>query len=506
MRRVVAGFALSLSCVGFALAAEPASSLASRKADATRQQKELRERIHAIQKDIDRRESAQRDAADQLRASESAISDINRRLVELADEARVIEQTQHTLDGKMATQRTLLAKRRAELADQLRAQYADGLSPWTALLSGNDPQAIGRDLSYLGYISRARAETVRGIQRALANLADLRSQSEEQGRKLADVRKSTAEQKTGLQNQEEARQQVLSRIEAQLKAQRAQASHMARDEQHLGQLIGNLDKAIAEAAEAARRAEAARKAEEARKAAEAARKARAAQLAREQAARKQAEAALAEKARRQAEAAQAEQARQQVEAAAQAEKARQQAQEEQARRPAQAAQEAPQRQQAPVEQARRPAETEPAGGAPTRPPEGVAPRGGFHGLEKGLPYPVRGGEVQGRFGTSRPDGGVWRGIVLRAPAGTPVHVIAAGRVVYANWLSGFGNIMIVDHGDGYMSIYAYNQSLLKRVGDIVRAGDTIASVGATGGQVESGLYFEIRHRGAPVNPLLWLRH
>ena len=133
------------------------------------------------------------------------------------------------------------------------------------------------------------------------------------------------------------------------------------------------------------------------------------------------------------------------------------------------------------------------------------PPGGFGGLKKGLPYPVH-GDVQGRFGVARPDGGIWRGIVLRSDAGTPVHVVADGRVVYANWLSGFGNIMIVDHGDKYLTIYAYNQSLLKRVGDIVHAGETIARVGATGGQVESGLYFEIRHQGTPVNPLLWLGH
>ena len=125
-------------------------------------------------------------------------------------------------------------------------------------------------------------------------------------------------------------------------------------------------------------------------------------------------------------------------------------------------------------------------------------------MRKGLSYPVT-GEVQGRFGAERPDGGIWRGIVLRAAEGAPVKAIAAGKVVYANWLKGFGNMIIVDHGQQYMSIYAYNQSLLKSVGDAVGAGQTIATVGATGGQVESGLYFEIRHNGAPINPLLWLR-
>src|SRR5690606_4270912 len=132
------------------------------------------------------------------------------------------------------------------------------------------------------------------------------------------------------------------------------------------------------------------------------------------------------------------------------------------------------------------------------------PRGGFKGLRKGLPYPVK-GEVLGRFGAQRPEGGLWRGIVLRSNEGTPVRVIEAGKVVYSNWLSGFGNILIVDHGAKFLTVYAYNKSLLKQVGDIVHAGDTIATVGATGGQVDPGLYFEIRHQSTPVNPLLWLR-
>ncbi|NRF50545.1 peptidoglycan DD-metalloendopeptidase family protein, partial [Pseudomonas stutzeri] len=101
-------------------------------------------------------------------------------------------------------------------------------------------------------------------------------------------------------------------------------------------------------------------------------------------------------------------------------------------------------------------------------------------------------------------GGVWRGIVLRAAAGTPVKAGAPGPVGYANWLRGFGNLIIVDHGKPYLTVYAYNQSLLKQVGDPVAGGDALAPVGATGGQVESGLYFEIRYRGAPVDPAQWL--
>jgi septal ring factor EnvC (AmiA/AmiB activator) len=112
--------------------------------------------------------------------------------------------------------------------------------------------------------------------------------------------------------------------------------------------------------------------------------------------------------------------------------------------------------------------------------------------------------MQGKFGAERPDGGIWRGIVLRAQAGTTVRAVAPGRVVFASWMTGFGNLLIIDHGRDYLSVYAYNQSTLKQVGDIVGRGDAVARVGATGGQVEPGLYFELRHQGKPINPQVWL--
>ena len=82
--------------------------------------------------------------------------------------------------------------------------------------------------------------------------------------------------------------------------------------------------------------------------------------------------------------------------------------------------------------------------------------------------------------------------------------MASGRVVFADWLRGFGNLMIVDHGTGYMSLYGNNESLLRQVGDEVKAGDPIAQVGATGGNAQTGLYFELRFQGKPFDPLSWV--
>jgi septal ring factor EnvC (AmiA/AmiB activator) len=129
----------------------------------------------------------------------------------------------------------------------------------------------------------------------------------------------------------------------------------------------------------------------------------------------------------------------------------------------------------------------------------------FARLKGRLPLPAR-GTVSARFGSSRHVGKLkWQGIVIDAADGTDVKAIAAGRVVFADWLRGFGLLLILDHGDGYMSLYGYNQDLRKSVGDMVNAGDVIATVGDNGGHNQSGLYFEIRHQGAPVNPLNWCR-
>ncbi|RBO84695.1 murein hydrolase activator EnvC family protein [Marinomonas aquiplantarum] len=96
------------------------------------------------------------------------------------------------------------------------------------------------------------------------------------------------------------------------------------------------------------------------------------------------------------------------------------------------------------------------------------------------------------------------GVTLKAQEGDPVRAISQGRVVFADWMRGFGFLLILDHGDGYMSMYGYNQSLLKEVGEWVGANDIVAMAGSTGGRPDSALFFAIRHNGAPLNPLSWV--
>ena len=132
-------------------------------------------------------------------------------------------------------------------------------------------------------------------------------------------------------------------------------------------------------------------------------------------------------------------------------------------------------------------------------------RRAFEALKGQLRLPVR-GELVNHYGTVRGDAGTtWKGLFIKAPTGEEVHAVADGQVVYADWLRGFGNLLILDHGKGYMSLYAYNEGLLRRVGDAVRAGDAVASVGASGGEPDSGLYFELRRDGKPFDPMLWVK-
>lgn len=128
----------------------------------------------------------------------------------------------------------------------------------------------------------------------------------------------------------------------------------------------------------------------------------------------------------------------------------------------------------------------------------------FVARKQKLPWPLQ-GKLTHAFGQSRADGRLsWHGIVLAAAEGTPVTAVFRGRVVFADWLRGFGLLTIVDHGSGYMTLYGHADILLKAVGDWVESGELIARAGRSGGQRTSGLYFEVRQKGAARDPIGWL--
>lgn len=149
------------------------------------------------------------------------------------------------------------------------------------------------------------------------------------------------------------------------------------------------------------------------------------------------------------------------------------------------------------------AKSPPAGINNDATPEAAQSSSAFAQLKGNLRLPVR-GVVSNRFGAARQEGSAWKGLFIRADQGSEVKAIANGEVVFSDWMRGFGNLLIVDHGGKYLSIYGNNEAVLKQTGDTVRSGDVIASVGNSGGNPESGLYFELRYQGQPLDPLKWV--
>jgi septal ring factor EnvC (AmiA/AmiB activator) len=120
-----------------------------------------------------------------------------------------------------------------------------------------------------------------------------------------------------------------------------------------------------------------------------------------------------------------------------------------------------------------------------------------------LPWPLK-GSLRHHFNEQHPDKWKWKGWVINGESGQAIHTIARGKIVFADWLSGYGLLIVVDHGDHLMSLYGYNRSLTRTLGETVQQGEILAYVGNTGGQQISGLYFELRQKGKPINPKRWL--
>jgi septal ring factor EnvC (AmiA/AmiB activator) len=306
--------------------------------------------------------------------------------------------------------------------------------------------------------------TVRALRRETHKLAQLRLSAQAYRQEIAALVQKADAQKAAQEVQKKARLSVLARLEGRIAAERQEAVRLGRDDLRMTRLIKALQKTVAQQAEVRRLANAARQ---------------------QPPAQPQADTPLTPTSAQS-------QANAPLKPAAVPHQAR-------------PARKSTEQTDHVNEGVSRPQAVQPVPADAVDSDTSKQALSWAQGLRPGLPMPVQNATLQGRFGVSRPDDkGVWRGVVLRAAEGTPVQVIAQGMVVYASWLRGFGNLIIVDHGHHYMSVYAYNQSLLKQVGDHVVTGETVATVGATGGQVESGLYFEIRYGGVPLDPQQWL--
>lgn len=349
-----------------------------------------------MQSEMDKTSESKTEAADALRESERAISNINRKLSILASQQRVADQKlgklqdqQQQLNSDIAGQQTLLGK-------LLYQQYLGGKQEYLKLILNNqDPNQVTRDLQYYQHIARNRATLLADLRNDLAELDAIGIEAREQRTELESLRSEQAVQKKTLEKEKNARKQMLSKISMQLRKQRRQINRLQRDENRLAQLVEKITEMLAQPKSKA--------------------------LFRNDSL-----------------------------------------------------------------------------------PDNRFDGSPFDQLKGKLTLPVR-GEITNRFGTPRPESTVkWKGLFLRTSSGQTVKAIAAGQVVFADWLRGFGNLLIIDHGDGYMSLYGNNETLYKEVGDLLQGGDSIATVGNSGGNENFGLYFELRHKSKPLDPLKWL--
>jgi septal ring factor EnvC (AmiA/AmiB activator) len=390
----------------FLLCVPGAVEAAANAGNAKAELQQLRSRIEALQKQIAGSEESRNEAADALRESERAISDANRELADLEKSSHAVSQRVQALRGESSKASGTLSQQQAILSRLLHQQHVQhgGAQPEALrlLLSGENPNDIARELHYLGYVSRARADAIRDLRDSIAKLKSLGDEAAAQAAELAAIAAEQLSQRKRLEAEKRKHADVLKRLSRDIQRQRQEVGTLQRNETRLTRLIEQLARIVTRTPPAK-----------------------------------------------------------------------------------------------PAPKAARPRND--------RMPEPQTFAGAFSQLRGQLALPVR-GELAGRFGSPRNDGGLtWKGLFLAARGGEAVRAVATGRVVYADWLRGFGNLLIIDHGEGYMSLYGYNETLLKRVGDDISGGDAVATVGSSGGGTESGLYFELRYQGKPFDPMGWIR-
>ena len=432
--------------------AEPANRVSDRhrqKQAAEQERTELRKKLSDLKEDIVKTEKARGDAADALADSEAAISNANRALRELASEQERTRQHLHSLSVSQETLEKAVQAQRERLEKMLREQYTSGQDDRLRLmLSGDNPNRMARELRYLGYVSAEQMKAITALQKNLAAIEANKAEAEKARESLDEIAEEQREQKTVLEKQKSKRKALVAQLSGKLATQRKQAGRLERNEERLATLVDRLATLIAQQRKAAEHAK---------------RRARARADAKEQAARKKA-----------------------------------------AERKQNKASDNPKSPEKARDAEPSVAQTAPAKPLPEQPPPPPPPDGAeFASLRGKLKMPVK-GELLATFGAKRPEGPNWKGLFIKAAEGTEIRASAAGEVIFSDWMRGFGNLIIIDHGAQYMTIYGNNQSLLKRPGDRIKGGEVIAIAGNTGGNEQSGLYFEMRHQGRALDPLTWM--
>ncbi|OYZ08341.1 MAG: peptidase M23, partial [Methylophilales bacterium 16-45-7] len=365
-------------------------SLAANKAESVQKDlKDVHQKIESLKKELDASTGAHKDAADALKASESAISQAQKKLHEINLKQKQNSATLTQLKQQSVRLGDSLSAQQQQLSKLLYQQYVHGNQSYTQLmLESKDPSSIARDLKYFAYIAKARGELIADMQGNLSKIETLNNATSEKLAEVAALKAKQEAEKKALLQQKQEKAKVVKSLSQKIAAQRNEISKLKRDEKNLSNLVTRLAKIAADQ-----------------------KKKRLAQ--------KRAKA-----------------------------KSKPSKQNPSAKTPS----------TAPNKQVIARNES-----LPDNEVDGIR----FASLRGKLRLPVR-GEVSNRFGAVRSDTGVsWKGLFIKAGEGNDVKSIASGQVVFADWMRGFGNLIIVDHGSGYMSLYGNNQALLKNVGDNV---------------------------------------
>ena len=373
-------------CVGLSLLLLVAQPVAAAR-DAGKTQDELarvREQIRSLESQTRRDQAKRTDLDQQLRSAENEASRLRGQLTSTRRQLAVVSKKLGDLNRQMEQSRAVLDRQREDLATQLRlAHISQGNEMLRLTLNQQDARAIGRHLTWLGYLARQRSELLGSIQTSLESLNRDRAEVEQQQAELASLEGKRRQQLAELEKVRSTRTAVVNDLDRQLRSGNQQLSRARSEARTLQNLLREIERQIAR------------------------------------------------------------------------------------------------NQKGPAV-------------VPGRP------------LGKGR-WPVN-GSLLADFGQSRAGGELrWDGVLIAAPAGSDVIAVRNGRVVYADWLPGLGQLLVIDHGGGYLSLYGHNQDLVQQVGEQVAAGEVIAHVGDTGGQTRPALYFEVRRNGKPQNPHQWVK-
>ncbi|WP_421209228.1 murein hydrolase activator EnvC [Aeromonas sp. 602396] len=381
----------------------------------------------------------------QLKADEQAISAAAAKLNQTRQQLKQNQQKLATLQKDKLALEVQAKHQKQLLAKQAESAFQAGNHDYLKLLlNQQDPAKLSRSLDYYDYLNKARIEAIDALRATRDKLA-----KNQQATKETETRLQTL-----LAEQQEHHQTLLASQQSRAKVRNQLQQSVQDDEQKLTQLV-KAEKALKARLEELRRQ---REEQERRERAE---RERLAKLKAEQERQRK----LAEQRR--------------------AEQQRLAAQQNKTVKPAEPAEEV--------------ASSKPERGS------GISSAGHYSGLKTNgsLRWPVQ-GPILISYGSPRTAQLKWKGTLIGASEGTQVKAVAPGQVVYADWLDGFGMLLVIDHGKGYMSLYGHNQSLLRQVGQNVEQGEPVALVGDSGGQDRPGLYFEIRYQGEAINPTKWL--